>query len=55
MQGVVRVVDVQADNSVTSDQVVDARISYNGQGVIDDSNKAGWLSHSSLDSPVAPF
>ena len=54
VQGVVRPVDVQADNSVTSDRIADARISYNGQGVIDASNKPGWLSRF-FSSPVAPF
>jgi flagellar L-ring protein precursor FlgH len=54
VQGVVRVVDVQADNSVTSDRIADARISYNGQGVIDASNKQGWLGRF-FNSPVAPF
>jgi len=42
--GVVRSIDVQADNSVTSDRIADARISYNGKGVVDDSNRQGWLS-----------
>lgn len=42
--GVVRAIDVQADNSVTSDRIADARISYNGRGVVDDSNRQGWLS-----------
>jgi flagellar L-ring protein precursor FlgH len=42
--GVVRAIDVQADNSVTSDRIADARISYNGKGVVDDSNRQGWLS-----------
>ncbi|HUO81172.1 MAG TPA: flagellar basal body L-ring protein FlgH [Steroidobacteraceae bacterium] len=54
VQGVVRVVDVQADNSVTSDRIADARISYNGQGVIDDANKQGWLARF-FASPVTPF
>ncbi len=54
VQGVVRVIDVQADNSVTSDRIADARISYNGQGVIDASNKQGWLARF-FGSPVAPF
>lgn len=54
VQGVVRVVDVQADNSVTSDRIADARISYSGQGVIDASNKQGWLARF-FSSPVTPF
>jgi flagellar L-ring protein FlgH len=54
VQGVVRVVDVQADNSVTSDRIADARISYSGQGAIDDSNRPGWLSRL-FSSPLTPF
>ncbi len=54
VQGVVRVIDVQVDNSVTSDRIADARISYNGQGVIDDANKQGWLARF-FASPITPF
>ena len=54
VQGVVRVLDVQVDNSVTSDRIADARISYNGQGVIDDANKQGWLARF-FSSPITPF
>ncbi|MBS0373536.1 MAG: flagellar basal body L-ring protein FlgH [Proteobacteria bacterium] len=54
VQGVVRVVDVQSDNSVTSDRIADARISYNGKGVIDGANKPGWLARF-FSSPLAPF
>jgi flagellar L-ring protein precursor FlgH len=52
--GVVRAVDVQLDNSVTSDRIADARISYNGKGVIDASNRQGWLSRF-FNSPIAPY
>jgi flagellar L-ring protein precursor FlgH len=51
---VVRVIDVQVDNSVTSDRIADARISYSGQGVIDDANKQGWLARF-FASPLIPF
>jgi flagellar L-ring protein FlgH len=54
VQGVVRVTDVQNDNSVTSDRIADARISYNGQGAIDDSNKQGWLARF-FSSALSPF
>jgi flagellar L-ring protein precursor FlgH len=39
---------------VTSDRIADARISYNGQGVIDDANKQGWLARF-FASPITPF
>jgi flagellar L-ring protein FlgH len=54
VQGVVRVLDVQVDNSVTSDRIADARISYNGQGVLDDANRQGWLARF-FASPITPF
>jgi len=52
--GVVRPIDVQNDNSVTSDRIADARISYNGKGVVDESNRPGWLSRF-FSSPLIPF
>jgi flagellar L-ring protein FlgH len=52
--GVVRAVDVQLDNSVTSDRIADARISYNGKGVIDASNRQGWLARF-FNSPITPY
>jgi len=50
----VRAVDVQLDNSVTSDRIADARISYNGKGVIDAANRQGWLARF-FNSPVLPY
>lgn len=44
VRGVVRPFDVLADNSVTSDRVADARISYAGRGALAAANKPGWLS-----------
>jgi flagellar L-ring protein precursor FlgH len=52
--GVVRLIDIQADNSVTSDRIADARISYNGKGVIDAANRQGWLARF-FNSPIAPY
>ena len=52
--GVVRAVDVQLDNSVTSDRIADARISYSGRGALDASNRQGWLSRF-FNSPITPF
>jgi flagellar L-ring protein precursor FlgH len=39
---------------VTSDRIADARISYNGKGVIDQSNRQGWLARF-FNSPLSPF
>lgn len=44
ISGIVRPLDVRADNTVLSGQVADARITYSGKGFVADSNKMGWLS-----------
>lgn len=53
LSGVVRPQDVKADNSITSDRVANARISYGGTGQINNTNAQGWLSRI-LWSPVFP-
>lgn len=54
VQGLVRTVDVQPDNTVLSSKVADASISYGGQGSLADANAKGWLSRF-FDSPLTPF
>jgi len=54
VSGVVRVADIQADNTVTSDRVSDAHISYSGKGVIASSNRMGWLARF-FNSKYAPY
>ena len=54
VSGVVRASDIASDNSVPSDRIADARISYNGRGAIDASNKPGWLARF-FSSPIFPF
>lgn len=41
--GIIRPVDITADNSVDSEKILNARISYTGKGVISDKQKVGWL------------
>jgi flagellar L-ring protein precursor FlgH len=41
--GIVRPTDIGADNSVPSYKVADARITYSGNGLIPDANRAGLL------------
>jgi flagellar L-ring protein precursor FlgH len=52
--GVVRTADIATDNTVTSDKIADAKISYSGKGVTDSSNRMGWLARF-FNSAYAPF
>lgn len=54
VQGMVRAVDVQPDNTVLSTKVADASIAYGGQGALADANAKGWLARF-FDSPLTPF
>ncbi|KTD82708.1 flagellar basal body L-ring protein FlgH [Legionella waltersii] len=44
LSGIVRPRDIKPDNTITSDRVADARISYGGTGQINNTNAQGWLS-----------
>lgn len=54
LTGVVRPVDVAPDNSISSQLVANARISYTGDGVVNGSNNMGWLA-SFFNSGWWPF
>ncbi len=43
LTGLVRLDDIDRNNQVSSQNVANARISYAGRGVLNDSNSAGWL------------
>jgi flagellar L-ring protein precursor FlgH len=43
VRGIVRPVDIKADNTVESTQIGDAQIAYGGTGALADSNQQGWL------------
>ena len=52
--GIVRPIDLAADNSVPSSKVASARFSYVGKGAINDANTEGWLARF-FNSPWTPF
>ncbi|HZF17242.1 MAG TPA: flagellar basal body L-ring protein FlgH [Steroidobacteraceae bacterium] len=52
--GIVRPYDIATDNTVTSDKIGNARISYSGRGTLASANKAGWLAKF-FNSPWMPF
>jgi flagellar L-ring protein precursor FlgH len=54
ISGVIRPADIATNNTVTSDKLADANISYSGKGVVDSSNRVGWLARF-FNSPFAPF
>ena len=52
--GMVRQVDIDSDNSIDSTKIANARITYGGKGMMDDSNKMGWLARFFI-SPVFAY
>lgn len=53
LTGIIRPVDITAANTVNSDKILNARISYTGDGVLSDKQEPGWIMRS-LDN-VWPF
>jgi flagellar L-ring protein precursor FlgH len=54
ISGVVRPADVATNNTVTSDKIADAHISYSGKGIIANANTMGWLTRF-FNSVFSPF
>ena len=52
--GVIRPIDLAADDSIPSYRVASAKITYNGKGAIADANTQSWLSRF-FNSPWVPF
>jgi len=52
--GIIRPQDISSDNSVPSNRVADARITYSGKGLLADANSPGWLTRF-FQSPLSPF
>ncbi|TAK64325.1 MAG: flagellar basal body L-ring protein FlgH [Methylobacter sp.] len=54
LSGIVRPVDINSANIITSDKVADVTIMYVGEGALADASKMGWLARV-LNSPWFPF
>ncbi len=54
LSGIVRPVDIGADNTVPSTKIADATIQYVGEGALDDANRMGWIARF-FTSPWFPF
>ena len=54
LRGIIRPEDVSPTNTVPSTLIADARISYGGKGVLNESNSPGWLARFFM-SPLMPF
>ena len=54
LRGIVRPVDVGANNTVLSTQIADAQLAYGGTGHLAQSNSPGWGSRF-FNSPLWPF
>jgi flagellar L-ring protein precursor FlgH len=54
LSGIVRIVDIDASNTILSSKVADATIMYTGDGTVADTSKMGWFSKVFL-SPFFPF
>ncbi|WP_173843398.1 flagellar basal body L-ring protein FlgH [Novosphingobium sp. TH158] len=51
--GIVRLADIDAENTVRSPQVADARMEYSGKGSIQRASREGWLSR--FFNMISPF
>ncbi len=54
VSGLVRAEDIERDNSVSSQRIANARISYAGRGALSDANSAGWLTRF-FNHPLFPI
>lgn len=54
LQGIVRPVDIRADNTVLSTQIANVQVAYGGTGTLAENNSPGWLSRF-FGSPLWPF
>jgi flagellar L-ring protein precursor FlgH len=53
VSGIVRLSDIDQDNTITSTKVADARIEYSGKGALQRASKQGWLGR--FFNIISPF
>lgn len=53
LTGLIRPMDVDADNTITTNRIADAQIAYYGKGILSDKQKPGWFTR--LMDNVWPF
>lgn len=54
LQGIIRPIDISPSNTISSQQIADARIAYGQDGALNDANRPGLLSRF-FNSPWLPF
>lgn len=54
VSGLVRSDDIERDNTISSQRIANARISYAGRGALSDANSAGWLTRF-FNHPLFPI
>ncbi len=54
LRGIVRPVDIRADNTVLSTQLANTQVIYGGTGALADSSSQGWLTRF-FNHPIWPF
>ncbi|KFZ38846.1 flagellar L-ring protein FlgH [Shewanella mangrovi] len=55
LTGIIRAKDIDADNSVSSTKIANARIEYSGDGALADSQRLGWLTEKLTNPSIWPF
>jgi flagellar L-ring protein precursor FlgH len=53
ISGIVRLIDIDQNNTILSSQVADARIEYSGKGALQQASKQGWLGR--IFNIISPF
>lgn len=54
LKGIVRTIDINPDNTISSVRIANAQIQYSGDSTLNDANSVGWLAKF-FNSPWMPF